>query len=119
MDLGSRVPDRCVGDLTKIASRRKRSDESLDEGRKLRQQRRWGFSWPWLGGPERGGGANKQRPRGEERKAKNRGRRKEPPGGGAAGAEGKPPLAWGRDVNPKDAPQEFKREKEGVPKKVS
>jgi hypothetical protein len=44
MDLRARVSDRCVGDFTKIASRRKRSDRSADEGRSLRQQRRPNWS---------------------------------------------------------------------------
>jgi hypothetical protein len=44
MDLRARVPDRCIGDLAKIAKRRKRSDGSADEERSLRQQGRTGWS---------------------------------------------------------------------------
>jgi hypothetical protein len=36
MDLGTRVPDRCVGDGIPIAGREKRSDETRDEERSLR-----------------------------------------------------------------------------------
>ena len=35
MDLGTRVPDRCVGDGIPIARRGKRSDEPRDEERSL------------------------------------------------------------------------------------
>jgi hypothetical protein len=44
MDLRARVPDRCVGDVLRIAWRRKRSDRSADEARGLGQQDRIGGS---------------------------------------------------------------------------
>jgi hypothetical protein len=44
MDLGARVPDRCMGDVPKTAPKRKRSDRSADEGRRLRRRHRTGGS---------------------------------------------------------------------------
>jgi hypothetical protein len=42
MDLGTRVPDRCVGDGLPIAWELKRSDETWNEGGSIRKRCRKG-----------------------------------------------------------------------------
>jgi hypothetical protein len=80
---------------------------------------RSGSSWTSLRESPLGAGATYPRSPREGREATDPRTREGASGSSAARADEEPPPAWRGNVNPKEAPQELKREQEGVPKKVS